>query len=87
MQWPLYLFFLHPKQEMHPVYFSKRNKLNFCTSAPADSAPFIASSIKVSVFHPFLGPALTAIIYLAILSPFKICKKNHHILKKVHYMN
>ena len=36
----------------------------------ADSAPLDASVISVSVFHPFLGPALTAMIFLLIIPSF-----------------
>ena len=66
MQCPLFFSFLQPKQEMQPVYFSSLYRSNFYTSAPADRAPLIASSISVSVFQPLLGPALTAMILLLI---------------------
>ena len=50
------------------MYFSSRKRSNLTISAPADSAPFEASVIKVSVFHPFLGPAFTTTIFLLIFS-------------------
>ena len=49
---------LHDSEEMQPVYCSRRNRSDFSTTAPAASVPFAASVIRVSVFQPFLGPAL-----------------------------
>ena len=62
--------FLHPKHEIQPVYFSNWNKSKRSTTAPADIAPFDASVIKVSVFQPFRGPALTATIFLPMYCSF-----------------
>ncbi len=66
MQWPLFFSRLQPKQEMQPVYLSSLNRSKRSIAAPALSAPLDASVISVSVFQPFLGPALTAMIHLPI---------------------
>ena len=65
MQCPFNLSFLHPKQDMHPVYFSRENRSNLMISAPSSLAPREASVRSVSVFHPFRGPALTTTIFFS----------------------
>ena len=69
MQCPLLASFLHPKQEMQPVYFSNRKRSKYSTVAPAASAPLAASASNVSVFHPLRGPAFTTAIFFPMRSP------------------
>lgn len=51
------------------MYFSSLNRSKRTISAPADSAPLAASVSSVSVFQPFLGPALTTTILFPKIQP------------------